>query len=175
MDADPSSPDASPAIDVIVEAEAWDRAGVDWDALAADLNARALRCLPGAPSGLTIAALLADDARLRDLNRAFRGKDAPTNVLSFPAPPRSGMLGDIALAFETCAHEAEQQGKSFRDHAAHLILHGILHLHGLDHETGEADAERMEALERAILGEIGIADPYQERQPIHASVRADGA
>ena len=112
--------------------------------------------------------LLADDARLRDLNRAFRGKDQPTNVLSFPAPPHMGMLGDVALAFETCAREAQEQGKSFRDHAAHLILHGVLHLHGLDHEHGEAEAERMEALERRILAEIGIADPYKERGAIHA-------
>jgi probable rRNA maturation factor len=172
MDSDPSSPDRSATVEVIVEAAAWTESGVDWETLAADLAARALAGLHGARDTLAVSVLLADDVRLRDLNRAFRGKDRPTNVLSFPAPPplsgqEAGMLGDVALAFETCAREAREQDKSFRDHAAHLILHGVLHLHGLDHEHDEADAERMEALERAILAEIGIADPYRERGAVH--------
>lgn len=169
MGADPSSPAAVAAIEVIVEADAWEKAGVDWEALVANLHARARNHMPdAAPDGLALAVLLADDARLRELNRGFRGKDAPTNVLSFPAPPRTGALGDVAVAFETCAREAEQQGKTFRDHAAHLILHGVLHLYGFDHEAGEEEAERMEAVERAVLAEIGVEDPYQERRATDA-------
>jgi probable rRNA maturation factor len=157
-------------IEVIVEAQAWDGSGADWESLAADLFARARVHMPGAfaRDAGSVAVLLTDDARLQALNCTFRGKDRPTNVLSFPAPPHIGMLGDVALAFESCAREAAEQGKSFRDHAAHLILHGVLHLHGLDHEHSEADAERMEQLERDILAEIGIADPYRERGAIHA-------
>ena len=164
MDADPSSPSAA-MIEVIVEAGAWDSAGEDWEALAADLYRRALAHLPETPGrdARAVSVLLADDERLRALNAAFRGKDAATNVLSFPAPPLTGALGDVALAWQTCAREAAEQGKSVRDHAAHLILHGVLHLHGLDHEHDEADAERMEALERTILAEIGVTDPYRER------------
>jgi probable rRNA maturation factor len=159
---DPSSP-----IEIIVEDEGWDEAGPDWDALAADLVARLLRRMPDAGPG-TIAILLTDDAKLQELNRTFRGKDGPTNVLSFPAPPHTGALGDIAIAYGVCAREAEGQGKTLRDHAAHLILHGVLHLHGFDHEAGEEEAESMEALERAILAEIGVADPYQEQRSFHA-------
>lgn len=111
----------------------------------------------------TVSLLLGDDAAITALNRQFRGKDRPTNVLSFP--PASGehgpegLLGDIALAAETIAMEAEFQGKPFEHHAAHLAVHGFLHLLGYDHEC-EADAEKMEARERAILISIGIEDPY---------------
>jgi probable rRNA maturation factor len=109
-----------------------------------------------------VSLLLGDDAAIIALNREFRGKDAPTNVLSFPpAGPGNepGFLGDIALAAETIAAEAEFQGKSFDNHAAHLVVHGFLHLIGYDHEA-DADAEAMEARERAILASLGIADPY---------------
>ena len=109
-----------------------------------------------------VSLLLADDAAVTALNRDFRGRDAPTNVLSFPPAPEArepGFLGDIALAAETIAREAENQGKSIECHAAHLVVHGFLHLLGYDHES-EADAEAMEARERAILASLGIADPY---------------
>lgn len=105
-----------------------------------------------------------DDAGVRDLNRTWRDKDAPTNVLTFPAVEsgeieRSELLGDIVLAFETIVREAQAEGKTFDDHLAHLVVHGVLHIYGFDH--GDAvEAERMEILERAALAGIGIADPY---------------
>lgn len=111
--------------------------------------------------GGTVSLLLGDDVAIAGLNKEFRGKDGPTNVLSFPpgegAEP--GFLGDIALAAETIVEEAQFQGKLFENHAAHLVVHGFLHLMGYDH-MNEADAEAMEARERAILASIGIEDPY---------------
>jgi probable rRNA maturation factor len=111
----------------------------------------------------TVSLLLGDDAAIAQLNEQFRGKNGPTNVLSFPPPAgwdaQEGFLGDIALAAETIVAEAEFQGKRFEDHAAHIVVHGFLHLLGYDH-LEPADAEAMEARERAILASIGIADPY---------------
>jgi probable rRNA maturation factor len=111
-----------------------------------------------------VSLLLGDDAAITALNRDFRGRDRPTNVLSFPpgeAPPNpeNRFLGDIALAAETILAEAEFQGKSFDQHAAHLVVHGFLHLLGYDHETAP-EAEAMEERERVILRALGIADPY---------------
>jgi probable rRNA maturation factor len=118
-----------------------------------------------------LSIVLGDDALLQRLNKAWRGKDAPTNVLSFPAqefggrlvsPVQPGVplpLGDVVLGFETISREAAEQGKALDDHLAHLIVHGVLHLLGFDHEA-EADAEQMEALERDVLSRLGIADPY---------------
>ncbi|MGH6952136.1 MAG: rRNA maturation RNase YbeY [Vitreimonas sp.] len=107
-----------------------------------------------------VSLLLGDDAAVSALNRQFRGKEGPTNVLSFPpAQPEEGFLGDIALAAETIVEEAQFQGKRFQDHAAHLVVHGFLHLLGYDH-MDPADAEKMEARERAILVSLGIEDPY---------------
>ena len=111
----------------------------------------------------SVSLLLGDDASVAALNAQFRGKNGPTNVLSFPAPlagpGTAGFLGDIALAAETIVEEANFQGKRFEHHAAHLAVHGFLHLLGYDHnEPGEA--ERMEARERAILAILGIEDPY---------------
>jgi probable rRNA maturation factor len=103
--------------------------------------------------------LLADDARLKHLNHDFRGKNKPTNVLSFPSDAR-GYHGDIAIAHGVTAAEAKAAGKTFVDHASHLVVHGVLHLAGYDHET-ERDARRMEPLEVKILAGIGIADPYR--------------
>jgi len=106
---------------------------------------------------LTVA--LADDRRVRALNARDRSKDKSTNVLSYPSGER-GFLGDVVLARQTVWREASAQRKSPADHVAHLVVHGTLHLLGYDHETGDADAERMEALERRILAKLGIADPY---------------
>lgn len=111
----------------------------------------------------TVSLLLGDDAAIAMLNDQFRGKKGPTNVLSFPPPEgaagEAGFLGDIAIAAETIAAEAEFQGKRFEDHAAHIVVHGFLHLLGYDHMQ-PADAESMEAREREILASIGIEDPY---------------
>jgi probable rRNA maturation factor len=124
--------------------------------------------------GATI--LLTDDTTMRRLNSSFRGQDKPTNVLSFPGAPvpaniegaESLFLGDIALGYETCAAEALAEGKSLRDHLSHLVVHGLLHLMGYDHET-EAQALRMEGRERAVLAALGIADPYSgaEEAPLY--------
>lgn len=109
----------------------------------------------------TVSLLLGDDVTIAGLNKQFRDKDGPTNVLSFPPGPEAeeGFLGDIALAAETIVMEAENQGKSLSAHAAHLAVHGFLHLLGYDH-VNDADAEAMEARERQILATLGIADPY---------------
>ena len=113
-------------------------------------------------AGGAVSLLLADDAALRVLNRDWRGKDKPSNVLSFPAAEGQGdALGYIALAAETIAAEAAAQCKSFSAHMSHLLTHGLLHLLGYDHEI-EAEAEAMEARERAILQQLGLADPYAE-------------
>jgi probable rRNA maturation factor len=109
-----------------------------------------------------VSLLLGDDASIADLNRQFRDKNGPTNVLSFPPASGTGepgFLGDIALAAETIVEQANFQGKRFENHAAHLVVHGFLHLLGYDHEQ-PADAEAMEARERTILASIGIEDPY---------------
>lgn len=141
-----------------------------WDTLPglAALAERAVaEALAGRGESRAITLLFTSDADMRILNRDWRGQDKPTNVLSFPAA--SGMpvpegepspLGDIALAFETVAREAEEQGKTLADHASHLIVHGTLHLLGYDHET-DAEAEDMENEERLILARLGIADPYE--------------
>lgn len=118
------------------------------------------------PSLATVA--LSGDARVRELNRAFRGKDKPTNVLSFPSPEgperevsARRFLGDVVLAAETVLQEAEAMGVPPRHHLQHLVVHGLLHLLGFDHETDD-EATEMEALETRLLDGLGIADPYGE-------------
>ena len=102
----------------------------------------------------------------RAFNRQYRGRDYATNVLSFPYEPlhgeQTGLLGDLVICAPVVAREAREQGKAARDHYAHMAIHGVLHLLGLDHEDN-ADAERMEALERRVLAGLGIADPYLMR------------
>lgn len=105
-----------------------------------------------------ISFLLTDDENIRILNRDYRGKDKPTNVLSFPQNEQ-GMLGDIILSHTTIKKEAADQGKAFKHHLAHLVAHGVLHLMGHDHETSK-DARAMEGLEIKILAALGIPDPY---------------
>lgn len=108
--------------------------------------------------GLTL--LLTDDGSVRALNAQFRGQDKPTNVLSFPAPPNPEQhLGDVALAYETCAREAAEQGKPLSHHLQHLVAHGVLHLLGYDHMS-DPEAEEMEAIERTVLASLGVPDPY---------------
>ena len=138
-----------------VEADpAWETALPD----AADLARIAGEAALSGPGG--VAILLTDDATVHALNARFRDKDAPTNVLSFPAPENpENHLGDVALAYGVCAREAEEQGKTLSAHLQHLVAHGVLHLVGFDHDTDE-EAETMEAREREILAGLGVADPY---------------
>lgn len=177
-DAEPPSPASSspsPAveIDVAVEVEGWHAVLPDAETAVlpfarAAVAAGLARPLPAA--GAELCVVLTDDATVRDLNRDYRGKDAPTNVLSFAfsddedapeTPDAPVMLGDIFLALETVRREADDQGKPARDHALHLVVHGVLHLLGYDHLT-EAEAAGMERLETAILADHGIADPYAD-------------
>lgn len=112
-----------------------------------------------APNRGELSIVLSDDAQLRQLNRDFRSKDAPTNVLSFPMPPDTGLMGDVVLARETIAREAAAQGKVFADHFTHLLIHGVLHLQGLDHQT-DIQASDMEAREVRALTRLSIDNPY---------------
>lgn len=130
-----------------------------------------------APERAYVSVLLTDDAEIARLNAEFRGKSTPTNVLSWPNddlgagapgqepyepepdPDGTFELGDLALAYETCHAEAEEQNKSLKDHVTHLVVHGVLHLLGYDH-ISDADAALMEQTERDILEKLGIADPY---------------
>ena len=147
-------------IDVVVEDPGWETAEPAAPALA-EIAAAAVLTHERSPER-DIAILLADDARIAALNGAFRGRDAPTNVLSFPAAAGAAELGDIALAFGVCAREAAEQGKTLAHHLQHLTAHGVLHLLGYDHES-EAEAEAMEAKERIILAGLGVPDPYATR------------
>jgi len=150
-------------IDVDVEDEAWSSALPDVEAVVERAAQGALDALPQAKRGGAVAILLADDAAVADLNARFRGKPNATNVLSFPAAMSAyPHLGDVALAYGVCVGEADAQGKTLADHVSHLVVHGVLHLLGYDHET-EADAEVMEQMECEILRKFGVADPYAQR------------
>ncbi|WP_238363957.1 rRNA maturation RNase YbeY [Mesobacterium pallidum] len=163
--------------DTLIEDPRWDTA--DLPALAERAARETLAHLSLDPEAHEIAILACDDARIAVLNAEFRGKPAPTNVLSWPAEelasetpggqpdlPDPGPfgedpleLGDIAISFDTCTREAAEAGKPMADHVTHLVVHGILHLLGYDH-VRDADATLMERLEVEILGKMGLADPY---------------
>jgi probable rRNA maturation factor len=167
---------ATPEVEVLVSVEdpAWAARSPDCRETARVAAVAAIRAaLPaavGLPGGRAMEAsvVLADDAMVRALNRTYRGKDSPTNVLSFPAfgdadviPPGDEPLplGDVIVALGVAEREAGAQGKTLAHHLSHLVVHGMLHLLEQDHET-EADARRMEALEVEILAALGVADPY---------------
>jgi len=152
-------------LDLVTEAGGWDGLP-DAEALAQRAAEAAAAVADGAEEDLEVSVMLTDDESIRTLNRQWRGKDKPTNVLSFPAPEQPGLegprhLGDIALAYETLVREAEEESKPLADHFAHLVVHGVLHLLGYDHETDE-EADVMEALEVKALAGLGIADPYRD-------------
>ena len=164
-------------VETAVASELWP-AG-EWEALASAAVAAALAAtqyarLDQAGYAVEVSVRFADDAEVRQLNRQYRHKDKPTNVLSFPMvqpdliealsnDDGEQLLGDIILAAETCAGEAVEKGASVADHATHLIVHGTLHLLGYDHERDD-EAERMERLERTVLEGLGLADPYAVRE-----------
>ena len=154
--------------------EDWPAGG--WEALG-ERAAEAAAAVEGALANerLSASLLFTSDAHVHTLNREWRDRDKPTNVLSFPMLTRDELLGlapggppvllgDIALAHETCAREAEEKGISLEHHAAHLIVHGLLHLAGHDHVDSDAQAEAMETIEIAALAKMGIPDPYGDRQ-----------
>jgi probable rRNA maturation factor len=149
-------------IDIILSAEAWDSFDglekITRGCVEASLAESGAKLVEGCEISVTFC----DDAEIQELNAEWRGKDKPTNVLSFPTPgPLSArpLLGDIVIAYETVAREAVEQEKSLRDHTAHMVIHGFLHLIGYDHETA-AEAEIMEGLERRITSRLGLRDPY---------------
>jgi len=163
---EPGPGPAAGLVDAAVEDDRWEACGLA--ALAERAARAALRESGLDPDRYEIGLLAADDARIAALNAEFRGKPRPTNVLSWPAgpgltaasgPDEAVFLGDVALAYETCAAEAEAAGLTLADHAAHLVVHAVLHLLGHDH-AAEAEAESMEALEVKTLARLGVANPY---------------
>ncbi|HEY0413153.1 MAG TPA: rRNA maturation RNase YbeY [Allosphingosinicella sp.] len=164
---------------ILVEADAsaeWD-SSTDWAALAqgavrAAVAASRHAALIDSALGVEVSVKFTRDAEVRALNAAYRDKDKPTNVLSFPmfeadllgslaeADGGGVLLGDVVLAHGVCRAEAAEKGARVCAHAAHLIVHGTLHLLGYDHEQGDSEAEAMEEIERKALAGLGIADPY---------------
>lgn len=155
-----------PLIDIEIEDDGWldvlpDAQNVVETGVAAALAAVEIE------GQADVVVLLCNDAEMRELNREYRKKDKATNVLSFPAPKAMRIkgvlehLGDVALGLETCVREAQEQGKTLKNHVMHLSVHGTLHLLGYDHMTDE-EAEEMESLERDILKGLGVPDPYAQ-------------
>lgn len=141
-------------IDIAVQSKAWG----EHDALIEQAIKAGVSVMT-APRLAELSIVLSDNAQVKILNRDYRGKNKPTNVLSFPISPPAPMLGDIVLAYETVETEAEEKGISFEAHMSHLLIHGFLHLQGYDHEN-ERDAAQMEALEIKALSTLNIANPY---------------
>jgi len=159
---------AAPRIEVIVDSPRWKA-----QPQAAAIVKKAVKAAAEAASTprAELAIVLTDDSAIRALNREWRGLDAPTNVLSFPAQAPRGRdaprhIGDIVIAYQTTAREAKAEEKPFRDHLSHLAVHGFLHLLGYDHETRK-DASAMERFEVRILRRLDVPDPYAARRPQH--------
>lgn len=172
-------------LSVLVEDVRWEQAlpggrGALEELVALSVNAAILGAGED-DAALSLAVVLSDDDRVAELNKTYRGKDEPTNVLSFAAreaplqaPEAEAVenLGDVVVAMETCYREAEAQGTALRDHLCHLIVHGVLHLLGYDHQD-DTEAEDMERLETDVLRGLGIADPYADAAPGSASSPVD--
>jgi probable rRNA maturation factor len=164
------SPTKAPAIDIVIKSPLWNA----HRGIKALLRRTIAAAAAMASTDGELAVVLTDDSAIRALNRRWRGKDEPTNVLSFPASVCSislqagtrktapHLFGDIVIAYETTAREAQAQRKPLRDHLAHLAVHGFLHLLGYDH-AGEEEAAAMEALEIAVLARLDVPDPYVAR------------
>jgi probable rRNA maturation factor len=156
---------AAPQIDIMVQSPLWK---AQPRAAATVRNAIAAAAKAASTPRAELAIVLTDDSTIHALNRDWRGHDRPTNVLSFPAKPPRGkstpvrLLGDIVVAYETVAREAKAEDKPFRNHLAHLAVHGFLHLLGYDHDNARA-ARKMERLEVDILARLRIPDPYAAR------------
>jgi probable rRNA maturation factor len=160
--------DEPPNCDVTVEA-GWVDAGLDLEALCRETATTVLHRL-AIPTDVEIGYRFTDDDEVTELNRRWRGKSAPTDVLSFPAededamPPAGAprLLGDVVLAYGTCRRDAEALARPFADHVHHLLVHGLLHLLHYDHHAPD-EATRMEALEIDVLARLGVPDPYADR------------
>ena len=170
-DSGPMPSFALPITEVLVVAECW-QTEPDAEAIIQRAVAVAAEIADAGLGEAELAVMLTDDTGIRTLNCNWRGIDKPTNVLSFPALPPTGpsgpddaprMLGDIAIAYETTRKEADDEQKPFDHHLSHLAVHGFLHLIGYDHES-DGDAETMETLEQEILAQLGIPDPYADRE-----------
>jgi probable rRNA maturation factor len=160
----PSRNIAALEVEVVRHGGAWDDSAVNDATVELAAHAAFAEAIPKMAAPYDVTVVLADDAEMRDLNRIWRGKDAATNVLSFPAgeaPGEPSPLGDIVIAYETVLKEAEDERLVLADHVSHLVVHGMLHLLGFDHAQAD-EAERMEELERKALASIGIADPYRD-------------
>jgi probable rRNA maturation factor len=159
-----ASPAATLGVEVVRHDDAWAKAQIS-DAMLEQAAKAGFDAAPSKTQGdYQVVIALSGDEAVRALNRTWRGKDAPTNVLSFPADDEitePGFLGDVVLAYGTVAKEAREQTISLQDHVAHLVVHGVLHLLGFDHADDER-AEEMESLERAALATLSIANPYAE-------------
>jgi probable rRNA maturation factor len=165
------APFALPITEVLVVADCW-QTEPDAEAVIHRAVGTAAETVNAGLGEAELAVMLTDDAGIRTLNGNWRGLDKPTNVLSFPALPPTGpggaddaprMLGDIAIAYETTRKEADDEQKPFDHHLSHLAVHGFLHLIGYDHDNDD-DAEAMETLEQEILAQLGIPDPYADRE-----------
>jgi probable rRNA maturation factor len=176
----PMPPFVLPITEILVTAECW-HAEAQAEAAIQRAIATAAEIADADLGEAELAVMLTDDAGIRTLNSNWRGIDKPTNVLSFPALPPTGpvgpddaprMLGDIAIAYQTTRREADDEQKPFDHHLSHLAVHGFLHLIGYDHENDE-DAEDMESLETEILAQLGIPDPYAERDSSAGPERMD--
>lgn len=152
---------------VAIEESRWLDAIPDLEALCAEVVEHVLADVDNVPAApLEVACVFVNDATIRDLNAQYRGKDKPTNVLSFASedellPGMPAVLGDVILSLETICREALEQGKPLRAHTTHMMVHGLLHLLGFDHENDE-EAEEMEALEITLLSDLGLPNPYHE-------------
>jgi len=171
---------ALPISDVLIVAECW-QTEIGAEAVIHRAIATAAEIANADHGEAELAVMLTDDDGIRTLNSNWRGIDKPTNVLSFPALQPTGpvgpddaprMLGDIAIAYQTTRKEADDEQKPFEHHLSHLAVHGYLHLIGYDHEN-DADAEIMESLETEILAQLGIPDPYADRDSDEDPERMD--
>lgn len=165
------APEGSSAvvIDLAMPCTRWRRALRDVERVAREAAGAALAHARKERRAAELSLVLADDAAVAALNERWRQIAGPTNVLAFPSNERASpvlLLGDVVLAYETVAREAKDQGKTLADHLRHLVIHGVLHLLGYDHDAS-LPARRMEALETRILASLGVPDPYRERQATH--------
>lgn len=149
--------DCDPLIEFIINCEDWHNLDFSPEEIGIDIINKILGEFEN--SNGSIDVLLTDDEEIRSLNKQWRNIDKPTNVLSFEHNQTNGILGDIAISLNYCINEAQIQGKNLKNHYIHLLVHGVLHLLGYDH-IDEEEAQEMENIEKEILANMGIEDPY---------------